>query len=483
MRFAVSPVEALKGFIMQIFGISLVKNEEDIIESFVRYNLLIMDRMIIIDNGSTDGTLSILEAMVNEGLPISLTSDVGDYNQIRIMNRALSEVIHGSYGIIPDYIIPIDADEFLVGEDRITNPREIIQNLDSDTLHKVLWRTYIPSEIMPPIFSPEGMCNVRDKKYESGEKLIIPVKLIREGFVLNNGNHDAFAPYVVTKLRCESLRVAHFPIRNPVQFFLKNVLGYYNRLSTKTYVKGRSRHIENAYYTIKREGKVSLKTMQKCCLNYCSDDVPDGATQEEPFSKWYPEDIQPQYGALAKHNALFVMLNDIETIVSNYRGTFGASEKACFEDKPSFDLDIYKAIEQYSFKKMRVERIKRDYYQGLASLYQHYYEAKRIGVQIESVFEAHDKHSTVMLGENMISSQLGVELGIPVICSPVEKMLLGAAEVIDFSEITQFVVNNKTKTVVAFDATRIEELMSSIDSSTCVIDYNDYLISLLEMRK
>lgn len=266
---------------MRILGISLVKNEEDIIESFVRYNLLIMDHLLIIDNGSTDGTLDILESMIASGWPITLTSDVGDYNQIRIMNHALSEVMHERYGAIPDFIIPIDADEFLVAEHDGINPRDIIQKLDHNTLHKVLWRTYIPSSIMSAPFTPEGMEIVRDKEYEAGEKLIIPTKLIQEGFVLNNGNHDAFAPYKMTKHRCVFLRMAHFPIRTPVQFFLKNVLGYYNRLSTKTYVKGRSKHIENAYYTIKRSGTVSLKSMQEYCLNYCSDNVPEGATKSE----------------------------------------------------------------------------------------------------------------------------------------------------------------------------------------------------------
>lgn len=468
---------------MRIFGISLVKNEEDIIESFVRYNLLIMDHLLIIDNGSTDGTLDILESMIASGLPISVTSDIGDYNQIMIMNHALLEVMHGQYGAIPDFIIPIDADEFLVAEQNGVSPRDIIQNLDHDTLHKILWRTYIPSTIMTAPFTPEGMNVVRDKKYEVGEKLIIPTNLIREGFVLNNGNHDAFAPYSMTKHQCEFLRMAHFPIRTPVQFFVKNVLGYYNRLSTKTYIKGRSKHIEDAYYTIKQNGSVSLKIMQDYCLKYCSDYVPEGAIKYEPFLNWSAESIHPQYSDLIRNNAVTILLTDVEKIVSNYRASFYKHNSDSYLETHNYDMETYRAIEQYSFKKMRVERIKRDYYQGLAALYQYCIQANNSGFQIEKIFETNDKHSTVLYGRNMISTQLETTLGFPVIESPIEQMISSHSETFDFSDVIRYLAMNKIKTVFAFDATRLEELRALAGSCGAdVINTSERLINLLEAR-
>ena len=54
----------------KIFSITMVKNESDIIESFVRYNINIFNGMIILDNGSTDGTLKILKILESEGLPL-----------------------------------------------------------------------------------------------------------------------------------------------------------------------------------------------------------------------------------------------------------------------------------------------------------------------------------------------------------------------------------------------------------------------------
>ena len=55
----------------QIFSISMVKNEIDVIESFVRYHINIFEGMIFLDDGSTDKTVKILNFLKKEGLPIS----------------------------------------------------------------------------------------------------------------------------------------------------------------------------------------------------------------------------------------------------------------------------------------------------------------------------------------------------------------------------------------------------------------------------
>lgn len=48
----------------------MVRNENDVIESFVRHNLELMDEMHIIDHGSSDGTREILIQLKEEGLPV-----------------------------------------------------------------------------------------------------------------------------------------------------------------------------------------------------------------------------------------------------------------------------------------------------------------------------------------------------------------------------------------------------------------------------
>jgi len=60
---------------MRIASISVVKNESDIIESFVRYNLQHLDHMYIIDHNSADSTAAIINKLIGEKLPISLSRD------------------------------------------------------------------------------------------------------------------------------------------------------------------------------------------------------------------------------------------------------------------------------------------------------------------------------------------------------------------------------------------------------------------------
>ena len=60
---------------MKVVSITMVKNEVDIIESFIRYHLNIVDEMIILDNCSSDETPLIISKLIDEGLPIRLLDD------------------------------------------------------------------------------------------------------------------------------------------------------------------------------------------------------------------------------------------------------------------------------------------------------------------------------------------------------------------------------------------------------------------------
>ena len=74
----------------KIFSVTMVKNEMDIIESFIRYNLNILDGMIILDNGSTDSTLSIIKCLHEEGFPVFYIEDENiKYQQDKKMSKLL----------------------------------------------------------------------------------------------------------------------------------------------------------------------------------------------------------------------------------------------------------------------------------------------------------------------------------------------------------------------------------------------------------
>ena len=57
---------------MQVVAVTRVLDEADIIEAFARHAAAYVDHHIFLYNGSTDGTLAILQALHRDGLPLTL---------------------------------------------------------------------------------------------------------------------------------------------------------------------------------------------------------------------------------------------------------------------------------------------------------------------------------------------------------------------------------------------------------------------------
>ena len=151
---------------MKVVSITMVKNEVDIIESFIRYHLNIVDEMIILDNCSSDETPLIISKLIDEGLPITFISDSNNnftqaFKLDTLLNNAFND--HGA-----DIVCVLDADEFLISSDNNTNPREILNNLDLNEYYLAKWMTYVPTkEDSADLFIPKRITHVRDEDLES----------------------------------------------------------------------------------------------------------------------------------------------------------------------------------------------------------------------------------------------------------------------------------------------------------------------------
>ncbi|MEO7933832.1 MAG: glycosyltransferase family 2 protein [Chthoniobacterales bacterium] len=91
-----------------IHGVMVVRNEWDVIAFNLLHHLRLgLDRIHVVDNGSTDGTEALLETMSRMG-PVSVTRHDGPFEQKRITNElAQTALAQGA-----KWIVPIDADEF-----------------------------------------------------------------------------------------------------------------------------------------------------------------------------------------------------------------------------------------------------------------------------------------------------------------------------------------------------------------------------------
>lgn len=219
-----------------IVAIGMVKNEMDIIESFVRHTLSFADELLLIDHQSTDKTAEILRSLQQEGLPLTVhTSRRVEYAQAEMTTELLYEAInqHGA-----DLVIPLDADEFLVGTKAGKSVREYLEELDSSCVYELPWRRYSPYQ--PDVRREEFMLArpvLGDIYRDTGNKCIIGAKAVLDHKLqLVQGNHYLYyvkdgQMFGMDMLDCQTLELAHFYWRSSEQFQTKIAVSWPNLVS------------------------------------------------------------------------------------------------------------------------------------------------------------------------------------------------------------------------------------------------------------
>ena len=210
---------------MKIVSFTMVNNESEIIESFIRYNYNFVDEMVIIDNGCTDSTIKIVNNLKMEGFKVTIYDEsLEAYNQYRLDNKYLKKIIDE---MEPDLIIPLDADEFLTGTE---NPREQLERLSLDRVYYVTWKWYVmtrsdnPQEPFIPkrmrYHLAETVWNYAD--HTPVTKTIIPARYFKEmGLTLSMGHHTVFGNNDVKTELLQNLQLAHYRAISEQQLIYK----------------------------------------------------------------------------------------------------------------------------------------------------------------------------------------------------------------------------------------------------------------------
>ncbi len=217
----IAPVFITKAPIRCI-GITCVRDEADVIEWMVRYNLKFLDELHVIDNLSVDKTRWILEQLQAEGLPLHIHySDDPEHNQVHHISRLARELALADKA---DYFIPLDGDELIAASHR----NAFHQGLTTIPVGYggiVHWQTYLP----PPSEQANRPDFFRTMKRYRSHELFPKVILQREACLSYNwslGHHNAFSatgdsvPTVYLPFR-----LAHFPVRSAEQIAKKVVIG------------------------------------------------------------------------------------------------------------------------------------------------------------------------------------------------------------------------------------------------------------------
>lgn len=304
----------------KIFSISMVKNEEDIIESFVRYHCNIFDGMVIKDNCSSDNTLSILRKLEAEGKQIYILQDSStEFSQSIKITELLYDVIDQ---FEPDFIIPIDADEFLVTSKNNGNPLNILNKLDSDKSYTVMWRNYIPhlDDDENQKFVPKRFTYARWDKEIQG-KLIISKQTARNSHIkLAQGCHcllkedERFYPDKINELR-----IAHYPVRTINQFKSKVLVGWINALSRYDTNKPDCWHWEILYNNLKnKKYDISKEELIEIAKNYNYRRKLDLNPKSLPIDLSFCDSIDIKYTEYEEIQHLKNLLSNCEILAKEY---------------------------------------------------------------------------------------------------------------------------------------------------------------------
>lgn len=208
--------------------ISMVRNEQDIIEPFIRHNIRFFDLMFVLDNRSIDKTRKILRACMKEFSGL-IVSDIPheSYSQSDFMTKTMEKVQAGCFA---DFIAFLDADEFIDAPDRDTFDKSIAR-IPVGHYGTLTWKTILPDPHMPD----DQDCIARARWQRITENPPYVKGIIRHGgrlssdIVVKQGNHGFRTTRkrkIGSKIRLDDIDLLHFPIRSSNQILAKGVNGW-----------------------------------------------------------------------------------------------------------------------------------------------------------------------------------------------------------------------------------------------------------------
>jgi 2-polyprenyl-3-methyl-5-hydroxy-6-metoxy-1,4-benzoquinol methylase len=252
-------------------GITMVRNEDDILETFIRHNLQFLDGIAVINNLSVDRTGEILRAMTREGLPLFVIDDpVPGYFQSEKLSNLLARVCNAFF---PDFVVPLDADELIQAASR-ESFLSAISACPAPSVSYVPWVTYIPHPSAPGSeLAPQDFQFRRKSEDPAYFKAIIGTtgEPFSDITVLQGAHSIASKSVRFNSTVLSDVRLAHFPVRGVSQMKCKIILGWLAYLARDPNAAARDSGYQwlNIYNKIMDGGgEIDYPTLTSLAINY-----------------------------------------------------------------------------------------------------------------------------------------------------------------------------------------------------------------------
>lgn len=211
---------------MKLVMTMMVRDEADVIRAAVEHHRLQgVDRIIVTDNGSVDGTTEILEEFAAQGF-VDLRFDPVHRKQ---QGEVVTAMARDAYTVHDaDWVINADADEFWVAHDHTRTVREVLEHTPR------IFQTFLVPVIDmtgAPALEGTGLERLRYRDSRSVAELRAlgllshstpdAVHIGAPDVEVAQGNHTVSMPSRGTPARPDSLEVLHLPWRSWRQYSRK----------------------------------------------------------------------------------------------------------------------------------------------------------------------------------------------------------------------------------------------------------------------
>ncbi len=287
---------------MRLVAVSMVKNEADIIEQFVRHTLRFVDALFILENQSVDGTREILCDLQREGLPIVIFDDpVFRWLQSQKVTALARNVCEYT---APDFLFVLDADEFISAPSREALERDL-RALPPGAHGLMPWQTYLYADESIDPDPIRRMTRRRRVERPAYYKAVIAAGAVNpQDLIVPAGNHDVRqidrgdgSGQTVVSAPCyvlASAQLAHYPIRSEAQTVARALCGWLAYLAKDPDSAANDNGFQKRelYNRLVSNPHLSAEELAAESLNYAQQDVSrtvidDETSVEEPLPVTY----------------------------------------------------------------------------------------------------------------------------------------------------------------------------------------------------
>lgn len=212
---------------MKLVAISRILDEADIIEAFIRHTAAFAEHHIILDNGSTDGTVEILHSLAKEGFNLSVYQNHAvSFSEQAFMTFMYNEAVreHGA-----DWVACLDGDEFI--DDRLSPEglNNFLETVDTRvTCLQLPWvhYNYTREDNSDENIVPKRMVH-RTEPVEDF-KVIVSGSLYGKNITIDNGGHAILidGKRLANENIIGHIRLAHYSERSAFQTIVKFTRGW-----------------------------------------------------------------------------------------------------------------------------------------------------------------------------------------------------------------------------------------------------------------